>query len=675
MALLNSLFSGVSGLQNLQSMMDVIGNNIANVDTIGYKSSRVTFSDTFNELVKSGTNPTDSTGGTNSFQVGLGMKINSIDRNWNQGTFQSTGISTDLALQGPGMFILNSNGQNFYSRAGAFEFDSNGKLVDPQNGAVVQGKVANGLGQIPQGTTIQDIIVDKNLKLPAIKTSNISWGGNLQSSSPTIATNMVNLSNSLAGSSPLTPSSNINLVGSLAGTTPYTAPSPTSTSLVGTDGKTYTLNVSYNNNAGTWTPSYQILDSSGTVLSPQPSATPALSALTFDSSGNCTSAPVQISSPNISFSLNFSKIKLASKSATSTIITATDSPTQLTTYTPIVGQDGTPYTLSVSYNNNAGTWTPSYQIFDSNGTALSPQPSATPALSALTFNPSGNCTSSPVQISNSNISFSLDFSKITLASTSTTSTSIPAIVNQGSVEAPVIGSVSVYDSLGNAHTLSVQFDHSYGNTWAWKVSVPATDGGTFTGATTGSMTFDPNGQIQSITQGGVTVPGIPPIPQITYTPGNGAETEPINLNFGSGTAGITQTSLSSQVAALFQDGSPSATLTNLNIDQYGNVVGVFSNGNSRTLAQVMVATFTNPNGLVSAGSNMYSVAANSGTPRIDTPGENSATTIQSGALEQSNVDLSQEFTNMIVSQRGFEANAKVVTTSDQLLQDITNLVR
>jgi len=171
------------------------------------------------------------------------------------------------------------------------------------------------------------------------------------------------------------------------------------------------------------------------------------------------------------------------------------------------------------------------------------------------------------------------------------------------------------------------------------------------------------------------VPGVPPVPQITYNPGNGAETQNINLNFGSGTAGITQTSLSSQLAALNQDGSASATLTNMNIDQYGNVVGVFSNGNSRTLAQVMVATFTNPNALVSAGSNMYSVAANSGDPRIDTPGENSATTIQSGALEQSNVDLSQEFTNMIVSQRGFEANAKVVTTSDQLLQDITNLIR
>ena len=129
--------------------MDVIGNNIANVNTIGFKGSRVTFSDTFNQFVKAGTNPTATSGGTNSFQIGLGMKINSIDRNWNQGTFERTGITTDLALQGQGLFVLKSNGQQLYSRAGAFIFDADGKLVNPQNGAVVQGKVANGLGEIP----------------------------------------------------------------------------------------------------------------------------------------------------------------------------------------------------------------------------------------------------------------------------------------------------------------------------------------------------------------------------------------------------------------------------------------------------------------------------------------------------------------------------------------------
>ncbi len=164
MALLNSLFSGVSGLQNHQSMMDVIGNNIANVNTIGFKGSRVTFSDTFNQFIKAGTNPTDTTGGTNTFQVGLGAKVNSIDRNWNQGTFESTGITTDLALQGSGLFVLKSNGENFYSRAGAFVFDADGKLVSPQNGAIVQGKVANEDGILPPGNNLQDIVIDKNLK-------------------------------------------------------------------------------------------------------------------------------------------------------------------------------------------------------------------------------------------------------------------------------------------------------------------------------------------------------------------------------------------------------------------------------------------------------------------------------------------------------------------------------
>jgi flagellar hook protein FlgE len=183
MALLNSLFSGVSGLRNHQSMMDVIGNNIANVNTIGYKGSRVTFSDAFNQIVKAGTNPTGTTGGTNTFQVGLGMKINSIDRNWNQGTFERTGITTDLALQGPGLFVLKSDGQNYYSRAGAFAFDATGKLVSAQNGAVVQGKVANEDGVIAPGNNLEDIIIDTNLKLPAVATSLIKWGGNLKSSS------------------------------------------------------------------------------------------------------------------------------------------------------------------------------------------------------------------------------------------------------------------------------------------------------------------------------------------------------------------------------------------------------------------------------------------------------------------------------------------------------------
>ena len=164
MSLINSLFAGVSGIRNHQAMLDVIGNNIANVNSIGYKGSRVTFSDTFNQFVRYGTNPTSTSGGTNTFQIGLGMKLNSVDRNWNQGTFERTGIVTDLALQGDGLFVLERNGEKFYSRAGAFIFDASGKLVNPQNGAIVQGKVATDEGAIPPGNNLQDIIIDTNLR-------------------------------------------------------------------------------------------------------------------------------------------------------------------------------------------------------------------------------------------------------------------------------------------------------------------------------------------------------------------------------------------------------------------------------------------------------------------------------------------------------------------------------
>jgi len=149
----------------------------------------------------------------------------------------------------------------------------------------------------------------------------------------------------------------------------------------------------------------------------------------------------------------------------------------------------------------------------------------------------------------------------------------------------------------------------------------------------------------------------------------------IDLDFGSGFTGITQTSSSSVISALQQDGSASASLSEINIDQYGNIVGVFSNGSSKDLAQIMVATFSNLNGLISVGDNMYSAYANSGIPYITALGSDSGTTIQSGALEQSNVDLSEEFSKMIVAQRGFQANARVVTTADSLLQEITNLIR
>lgn len=268
MSLLNSLFSGVSGLKNHQTMLDVIGNNIANVNSIGFKGSRVTFSDTFNQFVRSGTNPTSTSGGTNAYQVGLGMKLNSVDRNWNQGTFERTGITTDLALQGEGLFILESNGSKFFSRAGAFTFDADGNLVNPQNGAVVQGKMATADGVVPPGNSLENIQITTELKkLAAVATSETTWGGNLDSTSSVTRSENVDESGNLNSAS---------AVGDIVdngGVTVYDD-----------NGNAYTLTISYEKTAAnTWDMTYDVVDDAGASIFAAP---PAAQVVLFDANGD-----------------------------------------------------------------------------------------------------------------------------------------------------------------------------------------------------------------------------------------------------------------------------------------------------------------------------------------------------------------------------------------------------
>ena len=140
--MMRSLYSGVSGLQNHQTRMDVIGNNISNVNTNGFKRGRVNFQDMISQQMSGAAKPTDELGGVNPKEVGLGMTIASIDNVFTQGNLQTTGISTDLAIQGNGFFVLKSGEESFYTRNGAFGLDSDGTLVNPANGMRVQGWMA-----------------------------------------------------------------------------------------------------------------------------------------------------------------------------------------------------------------------------------------------------------------------------------------------------------------------------------------------------------------------------------------------------------------------------------------------------------------------------------------------------------------------------------------------------
>ena len=177
MAFLRSLFSGVSALRNHQTMMDVIGNNIANVTTAGYKASRASFSELYSQTIQNSSRPSASNGGTNAMQVGLGMSVSSLDATFNQSSIERTGGDLDLAVFGPGFFVVKSNGQNMYTRDGQFKWDADGRVVTG-SGAIMQGQMADATGVVPSGTGLEDIMIDGGLKSPPKAATPVQFAGN-----------------------------------------------------------------------------------------------------------------------------------------------------------------------------------------------------------------------------------------------------------------------------------------------------------------------------------------------------------------------------------------------------------------------------------------------------------------------------------------------------------------
>ena len=187
--MMRSLYSGVSGLQNHQTRMDVIGNNISNVNTNGFKRGRVNFQDMISQQLSGAAKPTDELGGVNPKEVGLGMTVASIDNVFTQGNLQSTGVSTDIAIQGNGFFIMKSGEESFYTRNGSFGLDSDGTLVNPANGMRVQGWMAdevNGQMLVSTAATPEDLIIPVGSKDPAKETTNVNFACNLNKNTPEI---------------------------------------------------------------------------------------------------------------------------------------------------------------------------------------------------------------------------------------------------------------------------------------------------------------------------------------------------------------------------------------------------------------------------------------------------------------------------------------------------------
>lgn len=418
--MLRSLFTGISGLKQHQTMMDVTGNNIANVNSAGFKSSSTVFEDTLSQMMRSAGAPQVGVGGTNPAQVGLGVRLGGITTNFSQGSTQSTGRATDLMIQGDGFFGVKQGNETLYTRNGSFSFDQDGRLVT-NSGALVQGWTGTN-GKIDTNGAIGGITLPTGALLPPVATANTGWKGNL--------------------------------------------------------------------------------------------------------------------------------------------------PAEATVGQTIIGKD---------------------QFYDTQGKAH-------------------------------DVSYTLTKAATTGAGT----------------------------------TASPYVDH-------WSVGVKID--GTTAATSAGSLDFDQaTGKLI-----GPAAAGTPPTQSLGVTAPWG--TVKIDLakmsDYGGGSTFQPET----------QDGSAAGALQSFTISPDGTLVGVFTNGLKQPLAQIATANFNNPSGLEKVGGTMFRNSVNSGSPELGVPGNGGRGVLVSNSLEMSNVDLASEFTNLIVAQRGFQANSKIITASDEILGDLVNLKR
>ena len=463
--MMRSLYSGVSGLQNHQTRMDVIGNNISNVNTTGFKRGRVNFQDMISQQVAGAAKPTEELGGVNPKDVGLGMTISTIEQVFTQGNLQSTGVGTDVAIQGNGFFIVKNGDESFYTRNGVFGLDRDGTLVNPANGMRVQGWMArdlNGEQIVQTAATPTDLVIPVGSKDPAKATENVLFACNLNKNTPEI----------LEGAS----------ASDVA--------------------------------KGTWNTEQKI----------------------YDSFGN-----------EHLLSINFTKVPGVANSWQATVNVDADNADFTQTRIGLGTTDGVQNTFIVNFDNYG-------------------------------------------QLS------------------------------------------SVTDSAGNIsnETGEIVLQSSF---------------------TVADANADENG-----------------------TPAR----QSFNINLG--TIGsmkntITQSASKSTTKAYSQDGYTLGYLDNYKIDSSGTITGVYSNGTNRVIGQIALATFSNDRGLEKAGDNTYVETNNSGQANIGESGVAGKGSLLAGTLEMSNVDLSEQMTDMIVTQRGFQANSKTIQTADTLLETVLGLKR
>ncbi|KMQ50618.1 Flagellar hook protein FlgE [Chitinispirillum alkaliphilum] len=704
--MVRSLYSSISGLRNHQVALDVTGNNIANVNTVGFKAGRITFKESMSQLLQGATRPAGNAGGTNPLQVGLGMSIGSIDSMLTQGNLQTTGQITDLALEGRGYFAYSSGEGTFYSRNGALQLDANGRLVSPTNGFTLQGMMASADGTYPPGSRIGDIRIPYGDKAPARETSEVKFSSNLDSDSHGLGT-VTHTNRFIAraeGVNTLTSlfDENGNSLGIRAGDvltiaaggeTPvrFTVQRDSTLADLANVLQTYlvenvnefitvdtadgNLQIDTSLTGGVPVNNLQISSSrpgsnsyvsntfgfpptipSGQVATSAGIRTPATEnhALNevYDAAGQTLGLEVG-DSININGAVGGSAITTSGRvfsldaADPDTVTTIGDLLTHIQEAFNLPPTDGTAdnnRSVSINEPDIDGDRVPAGAI------VIRGQPEQAFAITSVSISAtdSNNEPPAPTRF-NANMGF----------------TQIQAARDTGVHDTSIV----VYDQSGDAHTLTMTFTHSgQPGEWLWEIS---TEGGQeIIGGNSGRMTFGQDGSPSSFTYDDSAT-------SFRFDPMNGSNVVSLNLNVGTPGSfeGITQFRAPSTTVAREQDGYPMGRLQEISIDEKGEISGIYSNGVNKSIALIHVAEFNNPAGLMRVSDSMFAVSNNSGEAVMLRPGISSSTKIKPGSLEMSNVELATEFTDMITTQRGYQANARVITTSDSLLQELVQLVR
>ncbi|MFP4355581.1 MAG: flagellar hook-basal body complex protein [Phycisphaerae bacterium] len=570
----DALNSGVSGLMAHQKMLDISGNNLSNMNTNGYKSSRVNFSDLLSESIRDASQPTDTLGGTNPLQVGSGVQVASIDRNMSQGTMNNTGQPLDMAIEGSGFFVLNDGQADVFTRVGAFSIDADYTLVDPSTGYRVQRTGSTGVAEGFQDAGSSAIRIPYDTALPATPTAEVTYTGNLSGDQIDPTTNKM------------------------------------------------TTGVSY-------------LASNGNIISGTDSI--------FDSS------MVSGAGPAGSVGGTIGTISVTGSKADGTAVAFN---VNIEDVDPPVTGDGV-----YSFDDLATRIQNEYQDGGGNDTV------------------NVSIVNGEIRITDIESGYSLTDIQMTYADAAggtATTGDLPSYfqILEAGGEAVKKTNIEIYDTQGVPHVLSGTFVKTdTPNTWDFVMTSVTGDVAGVSDRRVSGISFNQDGSYAGIAGSGT--------PQIKVQLNGGLpDMEPL-LDFGTVGEfnGLSQFGGSSTAAPTDQDGFEAGYLSSLSVSNDGTLVGVFTNGIRKDLATLEVATFQNPAGLKSIGNNYFESTANSGDPSRGPALTGGAGSVRGGTLESSNVVVATEFVNLIQAQNGYQANARTIRVANDMLQELTNLIR